>query len=219
MTQFKPVVASGFALVTNSPPHKREFGLVDLPTGRMKRITVQLSACRKAAVPMRMSDLDLQKLGRWMANAVPALGRPVALVKFATGQSNPTYRLQTEMGATVLRRKPFGALLPSAHAGEREHRLMSALHPTGFPVPRPLALCEDPSVIGAPFYLMEFIDGRTLVNGMLPDFSPLQRRRHYLAICSATIWMGTQRQSGWPFRRSRREDDCRGATITQAIFA
>jgi aminoglycoside phosphotransferase (APT) family kinase protein len=129
-----------------------------------------------------MSDLDLQSLGRWMAHAVPALGKPVALMKFATGQSNPTYRLQTESGAAVLRRKPFGALLPSAHAIEREYRLMSALHPTGFPVPRPLALCEDASLIGASFYLMEFVDGRSLVDGVLPGFSPSERRCHYLAI-------------------------------------
>jgi aminoglycoside phosphotransferase (APT) family kinase protein len=129
-----------------------------------------------------MSDLDLRALGRWMANAVPALGKPVSLVKFATGQSNPTYRLQAEGGGAVLRRKPFGALLPSAHAVEREHRLTSALHPKGFPVPRPLALCEDPDVIGASFYLMEFVDGRTLTNGALPEFSPLERRRHYRAI-------------------------------------
>ena len=76
-----------------------------------------------------------------------ALIGPFELVKFPSGQSNPTYRIRAASGDYVLRRKPFGKLLPSAHAVDREYRLLSALHPLDFPVPRPLALCDDPEVI------------------------------------------------------------------------
>ncbi len=79
----------------------------------------------------------------------------------------------------MLRRKPFGRLLPSAHAVDREYRLLSALHPLDFPVPGPLALCSDPDVIGAMFYVMELAKGRAYADGALPDFDPNTRRRMY----------------------------------------
>jgi aminoglycoside phosphotransferase (APT) family kinase protein len=82
----------------------------------------------------------------------------------------------------VLRRKPFGPILPSAHAVEREYRLIAALHPTGFPVARPYALCEDPAVIGAPFYVMDMVEGRTFWNGRLPEQKPAERRAIYEAM-------------------------------------
>src|SRR6476469_9827161 len=82
-------------------------------------------------------------------------------------------------GDYVLRRKPFGPLLPSAHAVDREYRLISALHPVGFPVARPYALCTDPDVIGAVFYVMELVPGRAYTNGALPEFDPGQRRSMY----------------------------------------
>ncbi|MDB5738434.1 MAG: phosphotransferase family protein, partial [Sphingomonas bacterium] len=94
----------------------------------------------------------------------------------------PTYRIDAASGAYVLRRKPFGPLLPSAHAVDREYRLISALHPTGFPVPRPLALCEDATVIGSIFYVMEMVEGRTFWNGALPDVAPAKRRPLYEAM-------------------------------------
>jgi len=81
-----------------------------------------------------------------------------------------------------LRRKPFGPLLPSAHAVDREHRLISALHPAGFPVPAPLALCRDETVIGSIFYVMEFKTGRTYVNGQLPGLTPVERAATYEAM-------------------------------------
>lgn len=129
-----------------------------------------------------MSDLDPAALSGWMAEAVPALGRPVSLFKFPGGQSNPTYRLDAEKGSAVLRRKPFGPLLPSAHAIEREYRIISALHPAGFPVAAPLALCEEPEVIGAPFYLMGLLDGRSFTDGGLPGVVPGERRALYEAM-------------------------------------
>ncbi len=79
----------------------------------------------------------------------------------------------------MLRRKPFGQLLPSAHAVDREYRLLAALSPLGFPVPRPLALCRDPQVIGAIFYVMELARGRPYADGALPEFDPPIRRRMY----------------------------------------
>lgn len=129
-----------------------------------------------------MSDLDAARLGEWLAAAVPGFSISFTLEKFPGGQSNPTYRIDSEWKSYVLRRKPFGPILPSAHAVEREFRLISALHPTGFPVARPYGLCEDPEVIGAPFYVMEMVEGRTLWDGSLPDMTPAQRTAHYEAI-------------------------------------
>ena len=99
-----------------------------------------------------------------------------AIEQFKGGQSNPTYRLTAADGKRyVLRRKPPGKLLPSAHAVEREFRVISALHPTGFPVARPLVLCEDESVIGTAFYVMDFVDGRVLWDQSLPGMSKAER--------------------------------------------
>lgn len=123
-----------------------------------------------------MSDLDEALLEGWLRDKVPGFPKLVGLEKFSGGQSNPTYRVETESQNYVLRRKPFGPLLPSAHAVEREFRLLSALRPTGFPVPAPLALCEDASVIGSPFYLMELVEGRTFWDASLPPL-PLAERR------------------------------------------
>ncbi|AQR72987.1 phosphotransferase family protein [Sphingomonas sp. LM7] len=129
-----------------------------------------------------MSDLDEARLGEWLAANVAGFAGPFGIEKFAGGQSNPTYRIDAASGSYVLRRKPFGAILPSAHAVEREHQLIAALHPTGFPVARPYGLCEDPAVIGAPFYIMEMVEGRTLWDGSLPDMAPAERTAVYEAI-------------------------------------
>ncbi|TGX55924.1 phosphotransferase family protein [Sphingomonas gei] len=129
-----------------------------------------------------MSDLDETALGEWLAGNVAGFVGPFAIEKFAGGQSNPTYRIAAASGAYVLRRKPFGPILPSAHAVEREHQLIAALHPTGFPVARPYGLCEDPAVIGAPFYLMEMVEGRTFWDGALPGMLPGARTAVYEAI-------------------------------------
>ncbi len=126
-----------------------------------------------------LADLDLDRLIPWLEANVDGFRGPAALTKFPGGQSNPTYRLDAASGAYVLRRKPFGAILPSAHAVEREHRLIAALHPTGFPVPRPYALCEDAEVIGAPFYVMALVEGVTHWDGRLPGMAPDDRRAVY----------------------------------------
>jgi aminoglycoside phosphotransferase (APT) family kinase protein len=96
--------------------------------------------------------------------------------QFKGGQSNPTYRLTDRHGKRyVLRRKPPGKLLPSAHAVEREYRVIRALYETGFPVARPYVLCEDEAVLGTAFYVMDYIDGRVLWDQSLPGMSKAER--------------------------------------------
>jgi aminoglycoside phosphotransferase (APT) family kinase protein len=103
----------------------------------------------------------------------------LAIEQFQGGQSNPTYRITTDERRYILRRKPPGKLLPSAHAIDREYRVMSALAATDVPVPTTYALCEDESVIGTAFFLMEYIEGRVLWDPTLPGMAPAERRAHY----------------------------------------
>ena len=128
------------------------------------------------------SDLDMTRLQPWLERNVEGFAGRATLTKFEGGQSNPTYRVEAESGAYVLRRKPFGPILPSAHAVEREYRLISALHPASFPVPRPFSLCEGSDVIGAPFYVMAMVEGRTFWDGRLPDQAPEERSAIYEAM-------------------------------------
>ncbi|MEA3068025.1 MAG: hypothetical protein QOK41_1432, partial [Sphingomonadales bacterium] len=97
---------------------------------------------------MSEQRIDEAALGAWLEANVEGFSGPFTLTKFPSGQSNPTYKIGAASGDYVLRRKPFGQLLPSAHAIDREYRLRAALHPLGFPAPRPLALCDDAQVIG-----------------------------------------------------------------------
>ena len=120
--------------------------------------------------------LDTEKLTRWMESNVASFAGPLRYTKFAGGQSNPTYRIDAASGSYVLRRKPFGPLLPSAHAVDREYKVIAGLHPTGFPVAKPYGLCEDDNVIGAAFYIMEMVDGRTFWNGALPEIETAEGR-------------------------------------------
>ena len=128
---------------------------------------------------MSEQALNGEALRNWLEANVDGFRSPFEIEKFAWGQSNPTYRIHAQSGHYVLRRKPFGQLLPSAHAVDREYRLISALHPLGFPVPRPFALCADEGLIGAIFYVMELAKGRAYANGALPDMDPPIRRRVY----------------------------------------
>lgn len=123
--------------------------------------------------------LDEGALTAWLEANVEGFAGPLSLMQFKGGQSNPTYQLVTPNKKYVLRKKPSGKLLPSAHAVDREYKVIAALHPTGFPVARPYALCEDETVIGAMFYVMDMVEGRVLWNGALPDQSPEQRRAIY----------------------------------------
>ena len=128
---------------------------------------------------MSEEAFDQATLSEWLAANVASFAEPFTITKFPSGQSNPTYRIVSAAGEMVLRRKPFGKLLPSAHAVDREYRLLAALHPLGFPVPEPLAICTDESVIGAIFYVMEAAKGRSYANGALPEFDRATRRRMY----------------------------------------
>ena len=132
--------------------------------------------------PTGQDKLDEARLAAWMATNVAGFTGPVSVRKFAGGQSNPTYRLDSPSGAYVLRRKPFGPLLPSAHAVDREYAVIAGLYPTGFPVAKPYGLCTDDTVLGSWFYVMGMVEGRTLWDGSLPDMTPPQRTAIYHAM-------------------------------------
>jgi aminoglycoside phosphotransferase (APT) family kinase protein len=112
-------------------------------------------------------------------------GALLALTPMSIGQSNPTYVLKTDGGDFVLRKQPPGELLKSAHAIDREYRVMQALHGTGAPVPRMAHYCADASVIGTPFYLMELVVGRVFRDSALPEIPAGERRAYYTASAEA----------------------------------
>ena len=133
---------------------------------------------------MAVSDahrFDEAALAGWMANNVEGYAGPVEVRQFKGGQSNPTYQLVTPAKNYVLRRKPPGKLLPSAHAVDREFKVISALYPTGFPVPKPFGLCEDESVLGTAFYVMDMVEGRVLWDQSLPGYAPTERHALHMA--------------------------------------
>lgn len=142
------------------------------------------------AVPEK-DRLDEAALTAWMEQHVDGFAGPLSYTKFAGGQSNPTYRIDAASGRYVLRRKPYGPLLPSAHAVDREYRVIAGLYPTGFPVARPYGLCTDASVLGAEFYVMDFADGRNLWDGALPDYAPAERTGIYHAMCDTLAALHT----------------------------
>lgn len=111
----------------------------------------------------------------WLEANVEGYEGPGTLSKFGFGQSNPTFRLQAASGDYVLRRKPFGVLLPKAHAIEREFRVLRALGGSGVPVPKVHGLCEDPALLGAVFYVMDFVDGRIFYDQRLPGIGATER--------------------------------------------
>lgn len=132
------------------------------------------------------SDIDAAALEAYLAHHIKAFSGPLTIERFKGGQSNPTYKLTTPNNSYVLRRKPFGKLLPSAHAIEREHRVTAALAEAGFPVARPLHLCTDESVIGAAFYVMDHADGRVFWEPHAPGLSAADRAALFASL-NATI--------------------------------
>ena len=126
--------------------------------------------------------LDEDNLTAWMQDNVEGYEGPLDVRKFAGGQSNPTYKITAKSGNYVLRRKPLGKLLPSAHAVDREFKVISGLYPTGYPVARPFGLCQDDSVLGSWFYVMSMVDGRTIWDGSMPGSNPDERRGVYNAM-------------------------------------
>jgi aminoglycoside phosphotransferase (APT) family kinase protein len=122
---------------------------------------------------------DTEALARWMRDRVAGFGGDLTVEQFKGGQSNPTFLLQAGGQRYVLRRKPPGELLPSAHAVDREFRVISALGQTEVPVARAHALCTDTSVIGAMFYVMEYVEGRVLWDPALPGIDAPRRRAYF----------------------------------------
>lgn len=123
---------------------------------------------------------DEARLARYLAAALPGLGE-IRIRQFQGGQSNPTYRLESALGPLVLRKKPPGVLLPSAHQIEREFRIISALHGSAVPVPEPLHLCEDAGIIGTSFFVMRHVEGRIFQQPGLADVRVAERRALFLA--------------------------------------
>ena len=111
---------------------------------------------------------DVGALERYMRDHVEGFGGSLEVRQFRGGQSNPTYHLAAGGREYVLRRKPPGKLLPSAHAVDREYRVITALGKTGYPVPRTFALCEDDAVIGTAFYIMDCVHGRIFTDPAIP---------------------------------------------------
>ena len=131
-----------------------------------------------------MTDLSLPDaaLASYLESALPGFQGPLTSTKFKGGQSNPTYRLDAASGTYVLRRKPPGVLLASAHAVDREFRVLGALQGTAVPVARPLHLCRDEAVIGSMFYVMDFVNGRVFWDPSLPEVAVHDRAAYYEAI-------------------------------------
>ena len=136
----------------------------------------QFSGTRPVSEALR---LDERRLADWLAEHIDGFSGPLTVSQFKGGQSNPTYLLTAGSGRYVLRRKPPGKLLKSAHAVDREYRIIRALHDAGFPVPRPYLLCEDEDVAGTTFFVMDYVDGRIFWELDLPGLSADERAAIY----------------------------------------
>jgi aminoglycoside phosphotransferase (APT) family kinase protein len=129
---------------------------------------------------------DAARLEAYLAARVPGFDGPLAVRQFKGGQSNPTYLLETPRRRYVLRRKPPGKLLPSAHAVDREFRIIGALHAQRFPVAEPVLYCADEAVVGTPFYVMGYVEGRVIWEPHMPGAQPAERAAVYDAM-NATL--------------------------------
>lgn len=132
---------------------------------------------------------DEVALARHLQKALDGFAPPLRVRQFDSGQSNPTFLLQSAGGEFVLRKKPPGKLLPSAHAIDREYRVLRALRDSGVPVPRVRLWCDDDAVIGTPFYVMDYIPGRIFTDPSLPGLDPANRRAAYDSMNAALAQM------------------------------
>ena len=123
--------------------------------------------------------IDSANLQSWIDEYVPNAGKIKAIEQFKGGQSNPTYKIITESKNLVLRRKPPGKLLPSAHAVDREYKVITALYDTDVPVPKTYGLCEDDDVAGTAFFVMDFLDGDLFWDPMIPSMTNTDRTEIY----------------------------------------
>ena len=148
-------------------------------------MTDDLTAANSGTDPVREGyGFDEAALAAWMKDRVADFAGPMEVRQFKGGQSNPTYQLVTPSRKYVLRRKPPGALLPGAHAVDREARVLSALGATGFPVAKVHGLCTDESVIGTWFYVMDMVEGRIFWDATFPSVSQDERPRYFAAMNS-----------------------------------
>jgi aminoglycoside phosphotransferase (APT) family kinase protein len=129
---------------------------------------------------------DVDRLDAYLCDRVKGFTGPIALSQFKGGQSNPTYLVETPQRRYVLRRKPPGKLLPSAHAVDREYRVIRALNAQGFPVAEPILYCADDNVIGTAFFLMSYVEGRVFWEAEMPSSNPTERAQVYDAM-NATL--------------------------------
>src|SRR5258706_3732497 len=163
------------ARILHSP---RRRGSIRSPTAVRRRSIPETSMTGQFTGTTAVQErhrFDIAALDAWMHGAVTGYDGPLTVEQFKGGQSNPTFLLTTPAQRYVLRRKPPGKLLPSAHAVDREYRVMAALAATGVPVPKTYALCNDDAVIGTAFYVMEHMDGRILWDPALPGMTPAER--------------------------------------------
>lgn len=135
-------------------------------------------AVAQASAPAQ-HHIDVRALDDYLRRSIEGYQGPLTLKPLTGGQSNPTFLLNAGNARYVLRKRPAGDLLPSAHAVDREHRVMTALRDTGVPVPRTLCLCEDPEVLGTAFYVMSHVEGRVFWDARLPGFDPQERAAMY----------------------------------------
>ena len=129
---------------------------------------------RELGEPSAALAIDTTRLDDYLREHIDDYAGGAKVRQFLGGQSNPTYLVEDASGTYVLRKKPPGKLLPSAHAVDREFRVISALSGSGVPVPRALLLCEDESVIGQMFYVMDYVPGRVFASREMPDCSPAE---------------------------------------------
>ncbi len=149
--------------------------------------TTTVSTIEAATTEMRPGlEIDRDRLQQYLEAHVAGFAGPLSIRQFKGGQSNPTYLLTTPSQQYVLRRKPPGQLLASAHAVDREYKVITALgQHTDVPVPRTYVLCTDESVIGTWFYVMDHVAGRIFWDPSFPDVAKEHRREHSLALCDA----------------------------------
>jgi aminoglycoside phosphotransferase (APT) family kinase protein len=131
-------------------------------------------------------SIDAARLEIYLSEKIPDFAGPLSVRQFKGGQSNPTYLLAIPARRYVLRRRPPGKLLPSAHAVDREYRAISALHSQHFPVATPVLYCDDAAVVGTAFYVMDFVEGRVFWEPHMPDSIPVERAAVYDAL-NATL--------------------------------
>jgi len=141
------------------------------------------SGTKEVAAALRFDDARLEA---YLTRHAPGFAGPLTVRQFKGGQSNPTYLLETPARRYVLRRKPPGKLLPSAHAVDREYRVIHALHAQGFPAPEAVLYCDDESVTGTAFYVMAHVDGRVFWEPHMPASEPAERAAIYDAM-NATL--------------------------------